>query len=187
MIKNGGENIIKFFHKLCVKIWNEKLWPDDWAKSVFIPIPKKGDTLEQTKSVYLCFIDYRKGFDTIVHEILWHEMKKMGFPTHIIILIKNLNEQQQAAVRTAYGLSERFSIGQGARQGCILSPHLFNIYSEAIMREALDNFEGTIKIGGRTMNNLRYVDDVALIAGSIQELQELVNRVVSKSEKTGLF
>ena len=76
--------------------------------------------IEQTKNVYLCFIDYRKAFDTVVREILWHEMEKMGFPTHIIILIKNLYEQQQAGVRTAYG----FSIGQGVRQGCILSPHL---------------------------------------------------------------
>ena len=142
---------------------------------------------EQTKNVYLCFIDYRKAFDTVVHEILWHEMKKMGFPTHIIMLIKNLYEQQQAAVRTAYGLSEWFSIGQGVRQGCILSPHLFNIYAEAIVREALDNFEGSITIGGRTVNNLRYADDVVLIAGSMQELQELVNRVVWKSEKAGLF
>ena len=64
------------------------------------------------------------------------------------MLIKNLYEQQQAAVRTAYGLSEWFSIGQGVRQGCILSPHLFTVHAEAIMREALENFEGAITIGG---------------------------------------
>ena len=95
----------------------------------------------------------------------------MGFPTHIIMLIKNLYEQQQAAVRTAYGLSEWFSIGQGVRQGCILSPHLFNIYAEAIMREALENFEGTITTVGRTVNNVRYADGAVLIAGSMQKLQ----------------
>ena len=87
---------------------------------------------EQTKNVYLCFIDYRKAFDTVVHEILWHEMKQMGFPTHIIILIKNLYEQQQALVRGAYGLSERFSIGQGVRQGYIY--HLiFLIYTRKLL------------------------------------------------------
>ena len=69
---------------------------------------------EQTKNVYLCFIDYRKAFDTVLHEILWHEMKKMGFPTQILILIMNLYEQQQAVMKTAYGLSERLSIGKGA-------------------------------------------------------------------------
>ena len=61
---------------------------------------------EQTKNVHLCFIDYSKAFDTVMHEILWHEMKKMDFPTHIIMLIKHLYEQQQAAVTTAYSLSE---------------------------------------------------------------------------------
>ena len=75
-------------------------------------------------------------------------MKKIGFPTHSIMLIKNLYEQQQAAVKTVYRLSERFSIGQEVRQGCIISPHIFNIYAEAIMREALDNFKVTIEIGG---------------------------------------
>ena len=81
--------------------------------------------IENRQKSCIHFIDYRKAFDTVVHEILWYEMNKMGFPTHIIMLIKHFYEQQQAAVRTIYGLSEWFSIGQGVRQGYILSPHLF--------------------------------------------------------------
>ena len=84
---------------------------------------------------------------------------------------------QQVTVKTTHGLTHWFEIGQGVRQGCILSPHIFNIYSERIMRKALEGFEGTIKVGGKTITNLRYADDVVLIAGSIDELQSLVNKV----------
>ena len=79
-----------------------------------------------------------------------------------------------------------FTVEQGVRQGCILSPHLFNIYSEQIMRNALDGFVGSVKVGGRTISNLRYADDVVLIANSMDELQDLVNRVKESSLQFGL-
>ena len=75
----------------------------------------------------------------------------------------------------------------GVRQGCIISPQLFNIYAEAIMRNALENFEGSISVGGHKITNLRYADDVVLLAGSLKELQDLVNRVKLEIEKVGLF
>ena len=90
--------------------------------------------------VYLCFIDYRKAFDTVVQEVLWKVMADMGFPIHIIDLIKNLYTSQKATVRTTHGLTDFFEIGQGVRQGCILSPYLFNIYAEQVMREALEKY-----------------------------------------------
>ena len=96
-------------------------------------------------------------------------------------------EEQKVAIRKSYGLTEWFGIGQGVRQGCILSPHLFNIYSETIMRNALEDFEGSITVGGRPITNLRYADDTVLIAGSMTELQELVERVRTNSEAAGLF
>ena len=114
-------------------------------------------------------------------------MHKMGFPTHIILLIKALYDQQKAAVRTSYGLTEWLEIGQGVRQGCIISPHLFNIYADAIMRNALENFEGSVTVGGHKLTNLRYADDVVLIAGALEELQGLIDRVRLESEKVGLF
>ena len=142
---------------------------------------------ERCNDVFLCFINYSKAFHTVAHDILWNDMHKMGFPTHIILLIKALYDQQKAAVRTSYGLSEWFEIGQGVRQGCIISPHLFNIYAEAIMRDALEHFGGSITVGGHKITNLRYADDVVLIAGSLEELQDFVNRVKLESEKFGLF
>ena len=135
----------------------------------------------------MCFIDYTKAFDMVGHDVLWRNMIEMGFSTHIVLMLKSLYDQQRAAVRTAYGLTDWFKIEQGVRQGCILSPHLFNIYSETIMRNALDNFEGDVTIGGHRVTNLRYADDVVLIAGTMEELQKLVNRVKKESEKVGLL
>ena len=96
---------------------------------------------EHQRDLYLCFIDYSKAFDTVDHDILWSNKNDMKFPKHIIQLIKAMYDQQQAAVRTTYGLTDWFEVKQGVRQGCILSPHLFNIYSETIVRNALENFE----------------------------------------------
>ena len=107
------------------------------------------------------------------------------FGLHIIQLIKALYDQQKAAVRTSYGLTNWFEIEQGVRQGCIISPHLFNLYVEDIMRNALDGSEGSIAVGGRKVTNLRYADDIVLIAGSLEELQNLVKRVKLESEKAG--
>ena len=84
--------------------------------------------LEKSKEagtdVYLCFIDYRKAFDTVIQEVLWKVMTDMGFPKHIIDLIKSLYTAQKGTVRTTHGLTDFFEIGQGVRQGYILSPHL---------------------------------------------------------------
>ena len=110
----------------------------------------------------------------------------MGFPKHIILLIKNLYENQTATVKTSYGLSDFFQIGQGVVQGCILSPNLFNIFSEQIMRSALADFDGTVTVGGRKITNLRYADDIVLISGSMTELTELTNKVNMASKDSGL-
>ena len=114
-------------------------------------------------------------------------MKNMGFPEHIILLLKAMYDEQKAAVRPTYGLTDWLEIDQGVRQGCVLSPHLFNLYSENVMRNALEGYIGDITIGGRTVINLRYADDLVLIANTLPKLQELVDRVRTESEKAGLF
>ena len=111
----------------------------------------------------------------------------MGFSNHIVDLIKSQYTDQSASVRTTHGLTVDFRIEQGVQQQCILSPHLFNIYSEVIIRNALEGFEGTVKMGGRIITNLRYADDTVLIGGSMEELQDIVNRAHEASSQAGLY
>ena len=109
----------------------------------------------------------------------------MEISTHLTHLIKELYQNQKAAIKVSYSLNEFFNISQRVRQGCILSPHLFNIYSEKKMREALEGFNGNIKMGGGIITNL--ADDIVLIAGSMQELETIVARVKLTSGQAGLM
>ena len=111
------------------------------------------------KNIYFCFIDYAKAFDCVDHNKLWKILKEMGIPNHLTCLLRNLYAGQKATVRTGHGTTDFFQIGQGVRQGCILSPCLFNLYSEYIMRNAgLEETQAGIKIAGRNINNLRYAE-----------------------------
>ena len=110
----------------------------------------------------------------------------MGISDHLTCLLRNLYAGQEATVRTGHGTTDWFQIGKGVRQGCILSPGLFNLYSEYIMRNAgLDEAQAGIKIAGRNINNLRYADDTTLMAES-EELKSLLMKVKEESEKVGL-
>ena len=101
-------------------------------------------------------------------------MKEMGIPNHLTCLLRNLNVGQEATVRTGHGATDWFQIGKGVRQGCILSPCLFNFYGEYIMRNAgLDEAQAGIKIARRNINNLRFADDTTLMAESEEELKSL--------------
>ena len=88
------------------------------------------------KNVYFCFIDYAKAFDCVDHNKLWKILREMGIPDHLACLLRNLYAGQQATVRTGHGTTDWFQIGKGVRQGCILSPCLFNLYAEYLMRNA---------------------------------------------------
>ena len=113
--------------------------------------------------MYFCFIDYAKAFDCVDHNKLWKILKKMGIPDHLTCLLRNLYAGQEATVRTGHGTTDWFQIGKGVCQGCILSPCLFNLYAEYIMRNAgLEEAQPGIKIGGRNINNLIYADDTTL-------------------------
>ena len=112
------------------------------------------------KNIYFCFIDYAKAFDCVDHKKLWKILKKMGIPDHLTCLLRNLYAGQEAIVRTRHGTTDWFQIGKGVRQGCILSPCLFKLYAEYIMRNTvLEETQAGIKIAGRNINNLRYADD----------------------------
>ena len=250
LLKALKDDGVKLMHNICQKIWTTKQWPKDWKRSIFIPIPKKGDrrecsnhrtialishaskimlkilqgrmkqhvdqeipaeqagfvkgrgtrdqianlrwTIEKAqeyqKPLFLCFIDYTKAFDCIKYHILWKVLQQMGIPQHLVELIKNLYEDQEAAVRTPFGLTEWFNIQKGVRQGCILSPWLFNLYAEHIMRKAgLDEAKEGVKIAGKNINNLRYADDTTLLAESKEDLERLIYRVKEESALAGLF
>ena len=111
----------------------------------------------------------------------------MGIPDHLTCLLRNLYAGQEATVRTGHGKTDWFHIGKGVRQGCKLSPCLFNFYAEYIMRNAgLEKTQAGIKIAGRNINNLRYADDTTLMAESEEELNSLLMKVKEQSEKAGL-
>ena len=111
----------------------------------------------------------------------------MGIPDHLTCLLRNLYAGQEATVRTRHGTTDWFQIRKGVRQGCILSPCLFNVYAEYIMRKTgLDEAQAGIKIAGRNVNNLRCVDDTTLMAESKEELKSLLMKVKEESEKVGL-
>ena len=106
---------------------------------------------------------------------LWEILKEMGIPDHLTGLLRNLNAGQEATVRTGHGTTDWFQIGKGVRQGCILSPGLFNLYAGYIMRNAgLDESQARIKIAGRNINNFGYADDTTLVAEREEELKSLL-------------
>ena len=124
---------------------------------------------------------------TVWITINWKILEEMGIPDHLTCLLRNLYAVQEATVRTGHGTTDWFQIGKGVRQGCVLSPCLFNVYAEYIMRNAgLEEAQAGIKIAKRNINNLRYADDTTLMAESEEELKSLLMKVKEESEKVGL-
>ena len=236
-------------HSVYQQIWEIQQWSQDWKRSVFIPIPKKGNAKECSnyctivlilytskvmlkilqarlqqyvnrelpdvqagfrkgrgardqianirwiiekarefqKNSYFCFIGYTKDFAFVDHNKLWKILQDMGIPDHLTCLLSNLYTGQESTVRTGHGTTDWFQIGKGVCQGCILSPCLFNLYAEYIMRNAgLEEAQAEIKIARRNINNLRYADDITLMAESKEELKILLMKVKKENEKVGL-
>ena len=234
---------------MCQRIWKIQQWPQDSKRSVFIPIPKKGNAKEcsdyhtialisHTSKVVLKILQVRlqqhmnhenfqmsklvsekaeepkiklptstgsskkqeSSRNTSISALLtmpkpltvwittnWKILKEMGIPDHLTGLLRNLYAGQEATVRTGHGPTDWFPIGKGVHQGCILSPCLFNLYAEYIMRNAgLDEAQTGIKIAGRNISNLRYADDTTLMAESEEELKSFLMKVKEESEKVGL-
>ena len=111
------------------------------------------------RNIYFCFIDYANAFDCVDHNNLWKFLKEIGIPDHLTCLLRNLYADHETTVRTGHGTTDWFQIRKGVCQGCILSPCLFNLYAEYIMRNArLDEAQAGIKTVRRNINNLRYAD-----------------------------
>ena len=142
---------------------------------------------EFQKNIYFFFIDYAKAFDCVDHNKLWEILQEMGIPDHLTCLLRNLYIDQEATVRTRQGTIDWFQIGKGVCQGYILSPCLFNFYTDYIKQNArMGEAQAGIKIAGININNFRYTDDTTLMAESKEELKSLLMRVKEESEKAGL-
>ena len=135
----------------------------------------------------MCFIDYSKAFDFVSHSQLWATLIQMGFQEREISLIKELYKGQEAAIRTNCGITEWFKIERGVRQGCILSPYLFNIYTEDIMREVGEDWKtvnfNELNIHGHKIRDLRYADDTILLSHGTSGLSHLVESVDKHSSE----
>ena len=138
---------------------------------------------EFQKHIYFCFIDYTKAFYCVDHNKLWKILRGMEILDHLTCLLRNLYAGQEATVRTGHGKTDWFQIEKGVHQGCVLSPCLFSLYAEYIMRNAgLDEAQAGVKIARRNINNLRYANDTTLMAES-EELKSLLMKVKEESEK----
>ena len=124
---------------------------------------------------------------TVYHNKLWKILQEMGIPGHLSCILRNLYAGQEATVRTGHGTTDWFQIGKGVYQGCILSPCLFNLYAEYIVKNAgLDEAQARIKIARRNINKLRYADDTTLMTESEEERKSLLMKLKEESEKDGL-
>ena len=143
-----------------------------------LPTPAGSSKKQKQKNIYFCFTDYAKAFDCVDHNKLWKILKEMGIPVHLTCLLRNLYAGQEATVRTGHGITDWFQIGKGVPQGCILSPSLFNVYAEHIMRNTgPGEAQAGVKIARRNINNLRYAGDTTLMAESEEELKSLLMKV----------
>ena len=134
----------------------------------------------------MCFIDYAKAFDCVDHNKLWEILKETGIPDHPTCLLRNLYAGQEATVRTGHGTTDWFQIGKGVHQGCILSPCLFNLYAEYIIRnDGLDVAQAGIKIVEK-ISITSYADDTTRTAESKEELKSFLMEVKEESEKADL-
>lgn len=141
--------------------------------------------IQMQKDLYLCFIDYSKAFDKVKHQHLFNILQDLDIDGKDLRIIRNIYWEQESAIRYEGEISEFRPIKRGVRQGCVLSPDLFNIYSEIILRN-IEHLDG-IKVGGKNINNLRYADDTVLIAESDSALQTILNKVVEESRLKGLM
>ena len=139
---------------------------------------------EFQKNIYFCFIDYAKALNCVNHNKLWKILKVMGIPDHLTCLLRNLYAGKEATIKIGHATADWFQIGKGVHQGCIWSSCLFKLYAEYIMKNyELEKAQAAVKIVGRNINNLRYVDETTLMAESEEELKSLLMKAKEESEK----
>ena len=142
--------------------------------------------LQHQQDLYHIFIDFKKAINRVWYAALWATMKKYIVSTNLTQVIKNLYNKATSAVLFNGSIGDWFQTTVGVRQGCLLSSTLFDIFLERIMTDALEDHEGTVSIGGRTITNLRFADDIDVLAGEEKELANLVKRLDKASTAYGM-
>ena len=142
--------------------------------------------LQHQQDLYHVFVDFKKAFDRVWHVALWATMTLYNINGNLIKLIQNLYNKATSAVYLNNSIGDWFRTTVGVRQGCLLSPTLFNLFLERIMEDALEGHEGTVSIGGRTVVNLRFADDIDRLAGKEEKLVSPVKRLDSTSTAHGM-
>ena len=141
---------------------------------------------EKNCTLYNNFIDFKQAFDSVWQQGLWQVLRNSGIPEDLLLLLEDLYSKSASAVRVDGELTEWFSVTEGVRQGYNLSPYLFNLILEAMMKEALKNLDVGVAISGEVTSNLRFADDIDLVAESPQQLQDITNKVHASSKRFGL-
>ena len=142
--------------------------------------------LQHQQELFHVFVDFKKAFDRVWHAALWSTMKLYNINANLIKVIESLYSKATSAVYYNGSVGEWFRTTVGVRQGCLLSPTLFSIFLERIITDALENHEGSVSIGGRTITNLRFADDIDALAGKEDELVKLINHLDTTSTKCGM-
>jgi hypothetical protein len=138
---------------------------------------------DQRRDVYVCFLDYEKAFDRVKHDDMMRILKERNVNAFDRRIVENLYWKQRAAIRVEGQETETVNICRGVRQGCILSPTLFNIYADDIIKKALHDAESGIRVNGKNINNIRYADDTVLFADSMEDLKNLVDKLNNEGQK----
>uniref|UniRef100_A0A8D8RKC5 Craniofacial development protein 2 n=1 Tax=Cacopsylla melanoneura TaxID=428564 RepID=A0A8D8RKC5_9HEMI len=185
---------LKIIHRRIYKLCEEQIAPNQFGFlnavgtrealfSVQVLIQRSRDV---NSNVFACLIDYKKAFDRVKHEMMVEILKQIGTDARTINIITNLYWNQTAVLKIDGEHTDEVQILRGVRQGCVLSPILFNLYSEHIFREALNDMEEGIPINGIRLNNLRYADDTIMLADTIEGLQKLMTKIAEVSSSYGL-
>ena len=141
---------------------------------------------EKNRTLYNNFIDFKQAFDSVWQLGLWKVLRNYGIPEKLVVLLEDMYRKSVSAVRVDGELTDWFKVTVGVRQGCNLSPYLFNLLLEAMMQEAMKSVDSGVYVSGQLVNNLRFADDIDLIAESPEQLQELTDKVNESSKRFGL-
>nr|VZI18646.1 unnamed protein product [Spirometra erinaceieuropaei] len=209
IFKSCVDTLAPWLHEVMERAWRDEVVPDDWGLGILVPILKKGDKtrcenyrgislidvaakifaivlLSYQQPTAVCFVDFAAAFDSVDRESLWRIMALDGEPAKIIAMIKAYYRSITARVLVRNNLFQPFGIRSGVRQGCILSPILFNYAIDWILGRALRDSDGVEFAPGHRLTDLDYADDIALLASSFGDLQSMVSRMNEVAKSVGL-